>query len=166
MDLFFLLVWFGLCAEQDARQRKISNWLTLGMAIIAAGYLLHSGQTWLGAAPGEAGWAALTALALTLPGYALGKLGAGDVKLLTALALATDSLYLLGTFIGAGIAIALWSVSVATLWPLANQHFTRRYLHLAPQTTNKYPFSPFLLIGLLLTVLIIRLSKNALWPCT
>lgn len=156
MDLFFLLVWFALCAEQDARQREISNWLTLGMVILAGGYLLYSGETWLGATPGEAGWAVLTALALTLPGYVLGKLGAGDVKLLTALALLTDSLYLLGTFIGAGITIALWSVSINTLWPLANQHVTRRYLHLGPQTTNKYPFSPFLLIGLLLTVLIIR----------
>uniref|UniRef100_UPI00106F1E87 prepilin peptidase n=1 Tax=Pseudomonas viridiflava TaxID=33069 RepID=UPI00106F1E87 len=102
------------------------------------------------------GWATLTALALTLPGYSLGRLGAGVVKLLTALALLTDSLYLLGTFIGAGIAIALWSVSITQLWPLVNQHVTRRYLHLGPQVTNKYPFSPFLLIGLLLTVLIIH----------
>ncbi|WP_122434207.1 prepilin peptidase [Pseudomonas viridiflava] len=156
MDLFFLLVWFALCAEQDARQRKISNWLTLGVALVACGYLLYSGHTWLGATPDEAGWATLTALALTLPGYALGRLGAGDVKLLTALALLTDSLYLLGTFIGAGIAIALWSVSITQLWPLVNQHVTRRYLHVGPQATNKYPFSPFLLIGLLLTVLIIH----------
>ncbi|CAM3216296.1 prepilin peptidase [Pseudomonas floridensis] len=156
MDLFFLLVWFAACAEQDARQREISNWLTMGVALLAGGYLAYSGHTWLGAAPDEAGWALLIALALTLPGYALGRLGAGDVKLLVALALATDSVYLLGTFIGAGLAIALWSLSDTKVWPLVNQHFTRRYLYLGPPMTNKYPFSPFLFIGLLLTVLIIH----------
>ena len=53
-------------------------------------WLLWSGTTWLGAPAEQGGWAALLALAFTLPGYALRRLGGGDVKLLTALGLATD----------------------------------------------------------------------------
>ena len=45
------------------------------------------------------------ALVLTVPGYALGRFGAGDVKLLAALGLASNIEYLLGSLIGAGIAM-------------------------------------------------------------
>ncbi|RMT76843.1 prepilin peptidase [Pseudomonas viridiflava] len=162
MVLFFLLAWLGVCAEQDARQRKISNGLTLGGVLVAFGYIAYTGHTCVGAEPAEAGWALLTALALTLPGYVLGRLGAGDVKLLSALALATDTLYLLGTFIGAGIAVALWSVLNTKVWPLVNQRLTRRYFYLGTEMTNKYPFSPFLFIGFSLTALMIHRAQDAL----
>ncbi|RML97013.1 hypothetical protein APX70_02547, partial [Pseudomonas syringae pv. maculicola] len=47
MKLFFLLVWFAICAEQDARRKEILNGLTLGAAALAAGYLAVTGLTWL-----------------------------------------------------------------------------------------------------------------------
>ncbi|MBC3956984.1 MULTISPECIES: prepilin peptidase [Pseudomonas] len=156
MDLFFLLIWFAVCAEQDARQKEISNWLTLGIAALALAFLAYTGHTWLGAHPDDAGQAAVIALALTLPGHALRRLGAADVKLLLALALASDTLHLLGTFIGAAIALAAWALAGKYLWPLLNQRLTRRYLLMSPGMTNKYPFSPFLFIGLVAVSLLIR----------
>ncbi|SHN07812.1 prepilin peptidase CpaA [Pseudomonas asturiensis] len=156
MDLFFLLTWFAVCAEQDARKKEISNWLTVGIAALALVFLACTGHTWTGANPNDAGLAAVIALALTLPGHALRKLGAADVKLLLALALASDTLYLLGTFIGAAIALAAWAMAGQYLWSLLNQRLTRRYLLMRPGMTNKYPFSPFLFIGLATVSLLIR----------
>ena len=89
MKLFFLLIWFAICAEQDARCKQISNGLTLGATALAIIYLALTGMTWLGSPALEALLAVTLAWALTLPGYALGKLGAADVKLMTALALAS-----------------------------------------------------------------------------
>ncbi|QHF42857.1 prepilin peptidase [Pseudomonas sp. S35] len=142
-----LFVWLALCAVQDIRQRRIANRLTWGGLLLALVYLLWSGSTWLGAPAAEGGWACALALLFTLPGYALGRLGAGDVKLLAALALATDSHYLLGTFIGAGLASAGWLLLAPRLWPLLNQEvrYTLRYLQ--PQASGKQPFAPFLLAG-------------------
>lgn len=44
-----ILVWLGLCALQDMRQRQIANGLTLGVALLALAYLVWNGATWLGA---------------------------------------------------------------------------------------------------------------------
>ncbi|KPY15879.1 hypothetical protein ALO54_02777 [Pseudomonas syringae pv. philadelphi] len=156
MKLFFLLVWFAICAEQDARRKEILNGLTLGAAALAAGYLAVTGLTWLGSPPLEGALALVLALALTLPGYTLGRLGAADVKLMTALALASNTAYLLCTFIGAGVAMLAWALIGKRVWPLIHQQVTQRYKHMNPGTPDKYPFSPFLLIGLLLTVCVIH----------
>ena len=81
-----VFVWLVVCAQQDIRQRQIANRLTLGALLLALFYLLWSGSTWLGTSRAEGLWALCLALLLTLPGYALGRLGAGDVKMLAALA--------------------------------------------------------------------------------
>ncbi|WP_024647040.1 prepilin peptidase [Pseudomonas syringae] len=150
MKLCCLLLWCAVCAEQDARKKEISNLLTIGVIALAAGYLIVTGRTWLDAAPTEAALALLIALGLTLPGYALGRLGAGDVKLLAALALASDSTYLLGTFIGAGVALLVWLVIGRATWSLIHQGLTQRYPYMNPKASDKLPFSPFLFIGLLM----------------
>ncbi len=140
MKLFFLLIWFAICAEQDARCKQISNGLTLGAAALAIIYLALTGMTWLGSPAREAVLAVTLALALTLPGYALGKLGAADVKLMTALALASNSAYLLGTFIGAGVAMATWLIVAKRAWPPTQQWVTQRYRYMNPTAPDKYPF--------------------------
>ena len=126
-----LLVWLALCAGQDARERQISNVLTLGAGACALAWLLATGQTWLGAHGSDAALAFAVVLLLTLPGYALGQFGAGDVKLLAALALATSLDHVLGTFIGAGVALVAWQL-------------VRRK---ARQPGEKKPFAPCLLAG-------------------
>ena len=78
-----IVLWLGVCAVQDIRQRQIANTLTLGVGLLALIYLLWAGRRgW--ARPQRGGLALALALVLTLPGYALGRFGAGDVKLLAA----------------------------------------------------------------------------------
>lgn len=152
MQSFFLLIWLTLCAAQDVRERHIANRLTVGAGVLALGYLGWTGTTWLGAAAVQGGWAFLLALALTLPGYALRRFGAGDVKLMTALALATDGQHLLGTFIGAGLASVCWLLLAPRVWLHISQRVRELLQYLEPGTSNKQPFAPFVLIGFALAL--------------
>jgi prepilin peptidase CpaA len=69
------------CGE-DLRRRRIPNWLTVGAAVGAVVFsLLAEGLPGGGLA--VAGWA--TGAALLFPWFALGGMGAGDVKLVAAL---------------------------------------------------------------------------------
>lgn len=151
MHSFVLLIWLTLCAAQDARERHIANRLTLGVGALALAYLLWSGSTWMDAAAEQGGWAALLALVFTLPGYAMGRLGAGDVKLMTALGLATDGRHVLGVFIGAGLASVCWLLLAPSVWLHISQGLRSRLRYLEPGLSRKQPFAPFLLVGLLLT---------------
>ncbi|KJK17945.1 prepilin peptidase [Pseudomonas sp. NPDC087612] len=150
MQSIVLLLWLALCSEQDLRERQIANTLTLGAAACALGYLFVTGHTWIGADASEGGLALAIVMLLTLPGYMLGRLGAGDVKLLGALALATDRMHLLGTFIGAGVAVVAWLLSRRWLWSLLSQKVKNRLKQLSEESSKKQPFAPFLLVGFLL----------------
>lgn len=152
MQSFALLIWLALCAAQDARKRHIANGLTLGAGVLALVYLLWTKTTWLGADAAQGGWAFLLALAFTLPGYRMGRLGAGDVKLMVALGLATDGMHLLGTFIGAGLASVIWRLLAPRVWLHMSQGFRDCLRYLEPGTSNKQPFAPFVLIGFLLAL--------------
>jgi prepilin peptidase CpaA len=66
----------------DVRTRRIPNALTLGAAALGLGYGLFAGGAW-GLLGAGAGW--LVAAVLFFPFFALGGMGAGDVKLLAAL---------------------------------------------------------------------------------
>ncbi|MDR3565741.1 MAG: prepilin peptidase [Negativicutes bacterium] len=147
MPSLVLLIWFTLCAEQDIRQRQIANALTLGGATFALFYLFYSGHTWLGASVADGGEALAIAMLLTLPGYMTGRLGAGDVKLLAALALATDQMHLLGTVIGAGVFCLAWLLVGPRLWKLMSQPLRKRLETLAPDASKNPPFAPFLMAG-------------------
>ncbi len=103
--------------------------------------------------PSEALVALLIALVLTLPGYALNKFGAGDVKLLVTLALATDRLTVLGTFIGAGLCAALWLLIASKILPLVYQRVTTPAPGDPGPLSKKVPFAPFLLAGFALATL-------------
>ncbi|MCD7041323.1 prepilin peptidase [Pseudomonas sp. MAFF 311095] len=134
-----IVLWLGLCALQDGRQRQISNGLTLGVALLALLYLAWMGTTWLGAPANEGGWAFTVALLLTLPGYALGRFGAGDVKLLAALALASTLDAVLWSLIGAALFLGGWG--------LISQRLSARRLAPANEASKKQPFAPFVLTG-------------------
>ncbi|CAM4075475.1 putative prepilin peptidase typeII/IV secretion [Pseudomonas reidholzensis] len=151
MHSIVLLMWLALCTEQDVRERQISNTLTLGVAACALAWMFATGHSWIGADASDAGWALAIVMLLTLPGYMLGRFGAGDVKLMAALALATSHQYVLGTFIGAGIAVLLWLLSRRRLWTLLNPKVKKRLQALAEQVGDKQPFAPYVLVGFLLT---------------
>lgn len=134
-----ILLWLGVCAVQDIRQRQIANELTLGVGLLALIYLLWAGSTWVGAPRSEGGLALVLALVLTLPGYALGRFGAGDVKLLAALGLASNTEYLLGSLIGAGVAMLAWT--------LMHQGLRSGHGERVAKASTKQPFAPFVLTG-------------------
>ena len=152
MQTSLVLIWLAICAAQDARHRRISNALTLGVGALALVWLLATGTTWLGADAQQGGWACLIALLLTLPGYLLGRMGAGDVKLMTALGLATNGVFVLGAFIGAGVASVLWLLLAPKLWPHMGQGLRGHVRHLTPDKSKKLPFAPFVLIGAVLSL--------------
>lgn len=156
MQSIVLLMWLALCTEQDVRERQISNTLTLGVAACALAWLFATGHSWIGADASDAGWALAIVMLLTLPGYMLGRFGAGDVKLLGALALATSHQYVLGTFIGAGVTVLVWMLGRRRLWTLANPKVKKRLQRLAEQMGDKQPFAPYVLAGFLLTAVWIQ----------
>ena len=156
IQLAVVLLWFVACSIQDLLQRHISNLLTAGGAALAFLYMLWTGHTWLGASAAEGGWALLIALVLTLPGYALKKLGAGDVKLLMALALATDRPTILGTVIGAGICSGIWWFIASKILPSINQRVKTLSFSKDAPLSIKLPFAPFLFAGFALTVALLR----------
>lgn len=152
MQSLVLLIWLAVCAVQDAGQRRIANALTLGVGALALVYLLYFGTTWMGAEAGQGGWACLVALAFTLPGYFAGRMGAGDVKLMTALGLATDGTSLLWIFIGAGAMSLIWILLAPRVWLHMSQGLRDRLRYMAPSMSKKLPFAPFVLIGFLLAL--------------
>ena len=151
MQSIVLLMWLALCTEQDLRERQLSNTLTLGAAACALAWLFTTGHSWIGADASEAGWALAIVMLLTLPGYMLGHFGAGDVKLMGALALATSPQYVLGTFIGAGLTVVAWLLGRRRLWTLLNPKVKKRLEALAEELGDKQPFAPYVLMGFLLT---------------
>ncbi|MCO6056577.1 prepilin peptidase [Pseudomonas sp. MOB-449] len=149
-----LLVWTALCALQDLQQRRISNALTLGGAALALFYLLVHGETLLGASPAEGFVAACLALLLTLPGWWLGKLGAGDVKLLLGIALCSYPPFVLYVLIGAGAAYLAWALLSRPLWPYLPARLRPLLEQVAPEHVRRYPFAPFLFAGSLMAPLV------------
>lgn len=144
-------MWLALCTEQDVRERQISDYLTVGVAACGLAWLFITGHSWIGADASDAGWALAIVMLLTLPGYMLGRFGAADVKLMGALALTTSHHYVLGTFIGAGVAVLLWLLTRRRLWTLLNAKAKKRLQTLAEQVGDKQPFAPYVLVGFLLT---------------
>ena len=104
----------------DLRTRRIPQVLTLGGA--AAGLVFHMvNGGWTAGASSLAGWA--LAIAMFLLPFALGGLGAGDVKLLGALGawLGPSEAVWLGIYTGVAGGV------IAIVWSLVNGYLRRRY---------------------------------------
>jgi prepilin peptidase CpaA len=122
MDLMFstlsLCAWASCAAWFDWQQRRLPNTLTVGGLLAALGCLSWFGASWSGEAATSAWLGAGLGAVLTLPGYLLKKLGAGDVKLLMAMGLLSGWYTLLTTFvIGSliGLALGLWPSAIRRL---------------------------------------------------
>jgi Flp pilus assembly protein protease CpaA len=127
----------------DLHARRIPNLMSLGMCLIAIGCLLITGHTLLNASLHSALLAAAIALLLTLPAYAARLLGAGDVKLLLAIALVSGSYFTLFAFVIA----ALLAVIAGAV------HLLLTRLHTQPSTRRRWlPFGAALSVGLLLAI--------------
>jgi prepilin peptidase CpaA len=88
VTLLALLALVGIAVVTDLRERRIPNWLTGSGVLI--GLTLAAIET--GGFPTAALVGVVTALAIAFPLFALGGVGAGDVKLLAAV----------GAFVGPG----------------------------------------------------------------
>lgn len=77
--LLALLFW---AAVQDVRTRRIRNWLTLSLAVCGLAQSFAPNPT---VGPFDSGLGLLTGFALTVPLFAIGALGGGDVKLMAAI---------------------------------------------------------------------------------
>lgn len=150
-----LLLWALLCAIQDARQKRISNWLTLGLAALAGVFLFSQGKSLTGHSPGAVLLAMGVALAFSLPGYIRGKMGAGDVKLLAALALASSPLHVLGSVAIAAVGMLGWLFSGPCIWQRLSPGMRLRLIQLEPHRNTGLPYAPFLFFGLLFSVLLL-----------
>ena len=91
-ETFIYLLWGGLAialivaAVTDLKSRHISNWLNLAIALGAPVFWIFSGMAFWPDMIGQIGLAAI--IFIIFAGlFALGAMGGGDVKLLTALAL-------------------------------------------------------------------------------
>jgi prepilin peptidase CpaA len=94
-ETFIYLLWGGLAialivaAITDLKSRHISNWLNLGIAAVAPVFWIASGMTFWPDIVGQIGLAAVT-FTIFAGMFAIGAMGGGDVKLLTALAFWID----------------------------------------------------------------------------
>lgn len=98
-----LSAWALVIGAWDVSRRRIPNALSLGAWPVAALPLVLSGHTWWGAAWQPTLWTTAAALLAGLPAYALGKLGAGDVKLMVAMALLTSPMVFAVSYATAGL---------------------------------------------------------------
>ncbi|MFV3367922.1 prepilin peptidase [Pseudomonas sp. NY15435] len=149
-----LLGWCAVCAYQDLMRLRVSNWLTLGGALLALLFLLFKGHTLTGYVPLAAALAALLAALLTVPGYWLGKLGAADVKLLVAIGLASDPLTVLYTLALACLfCVALMFASKLLIdSDKVPANCKSKLARLQPSKFKSFPFIFTLFAGLLTTL--------------
>jgi prepilin peptidase CpaA len=98
-----VLAWAVAVFAWDIKQRRIPNELSIGMAAVALLMLIFTGHTMLGQEWTSASFGFMAALILTLPGYVMRWLGAGDVKFLAAIGIAGGWLVVLASFAIAGL---------------------------------------------------------------
>jgi Flp pilus assembly protein protease CpaA len=113
---WLVVVWCVVVCLFDLTTRRVPNLLSLSAVLVAIIYLLITGATMLGSVWTSALLGAVLALAVSVPGYLMGQLGAGDVKLLLAIGLIagwfnTLLAFLIGALIAASFAIVCLIIS-------------------------------------------------------
>jgi prepilin peptidase CpaA len=141
----------------DARYRRIPNAMSLGAWVLGIGVLLSHQTSLTGAPASSALGAAAAGFLVTWPGYALHKLGAGDVKFMVAIGLLTSFEITLNCFVIAallgGLMAMLWmkmpalSHMLPARWAHANSQFGRWVA--IPVKERRMAYGTFLAFGLL-----------------
>ena len=138
-----VIVWCLSVCLTDIYFRRIPNILTIGAAFAAVFSLLITGQALLGAH-----WQSVTigvgvSLSLTLPAYTVRLLGAGDVKLILAIAVIGGWQLMLSSFVIASI--------LAIVLVIAHVIFIK-FSTLQSKPKRWIPFGAALSVGLLSTI--------------
>jgi prepilin peptidase CpaA len=162
VKLALLLTWAALIGWSDWHHRRIPNLLSLSAWLVGGAVLLLTGHSLLGAPWPSACWGAAFAAVVTVPAYALGKLGAGDVKFLVAVGLLTSLQVAMSTF----LVSSLLAGALAIMW--LNRHVLASIRLAAPLSrllnliahgksadtgTPRFPLGTLIGIGLCLALL-------------
>lgn len=107
------VVWALSVAALDIVQRRIPNFLVGGAALVCIFVLAWIGQAPLGGEGRAVAGGLALALLLTLPGYLTRQLGAGDVKMLMAVAtmggyVLVVQTFVIGSLLAAGLVFFYW----------------------------------------------------------
>jgi prepilin peptidase CpaA len=153
-----LTIWISALAYWDVRFFRLPNILTLGGGFAGLVWLAVNHVSFVGHQPASALMAAGFGALVTLPAYALKKLGAGDAKLLIAIGLLTSMEITVSAFVIGSLLAALLALS--WLWIEQWHPFMGRLSHLpiirswvsGNARTRKMPFGLMLAIGLLVTL--------------
>lgn len=110
------IIWALSVAALDIAQRRIPNFLVGGAAFVCLFVLAWIGQAPLGGGPWSVAGGLALALLLTLPGYLMRQLGAGDVKMLMAVAtmggyVLVVQTFVIGSLLAAGLIFFYWRFS-------------------------------------------------------
>lgn len=111
IEQFAAVGWALVVGIEDIRRRRIPNALTYGAMLVGIAGWLVSGSAPLGTSGISLLSGAAVGLLFTIPGYLVGKLGAGDVKLLLAIAFlggfpAVLTSFVVGALVAGAIAVA------------------------------------------------------------
>ena len=140
---WLVVAWCLAVLVTDLSVRRIPNVLSLGATAVALGVLAYSGHSLLGATWPSMLMGVVLALALTLPGYFAHWLGAGDIKLLIAIALLSGWETVLISFVVGALLGGLVVLGMMTIARYAGHSLSpRRWI----------PFGAALSLGLLLAV--------------
>lgn len=139
-------LWAAACGAYDLWFRRIPNVLTFGAHGGALTMLAATGQGWLGASSSSCFTAWAVGLALTVPAYVLGRLGAGDAKLLAAMGLAGGVEAMLIAYVIAGLLVGgtaiVWTMTYR--WaPLFAAHLVRIRINLPAISEPKGMMLPY-----------------------
>lgn len=107
-----MLCWSLSIALTDLRQRKIPNMLLLPALLLGLAWMVKTGRCVTGEPWASGLWAGAFGLAVTVPAYALRKLGAGDAKYLLVIGVLSGWPATRYTFVVAGVA----GLAVAAGW--------------------------------------------------
>lgn len=110
--------WVLTIAVSDLTRRRIPNVLIFGALIASGVSFVFTAKSPLGASPVAAIIGVGLALFFTLPGYLMRRLGAGDVKLLLAIAALGGAMATLASFIVAALLAGGFAMLWLTMGPL------------------------------------------------
>lgn len=127
----------------DLTSRRIPNVLTLGFCLVSIGWLVVNGHSILNASLPSVALGVGISLLLTLPAYTARLLGAGDVKLLLAIALLGGAHLTLSAFVIASVLVMIFLI--------AHSLFFRFGQH-AEKPKRWIPFGAALSAGLLCAI--------------
>lgn len=116
-----LLLWLIAIAVMDLRIRKVRNWMVL-LGLATGAWALFSGAQPFQVTPWNGLLGMLVAFAALLPFYALGWMGAGDVKFAAVVGLWLGlSPQLLAIWLGGSLLAGIHSLTVVG-WPILQQY--------------------------------------------